>query len=71
MNKIYSLRESETVYQRGINFMFLLENILAFDHATTAKFRTLHFASCAKKTMAEVSNHFYKLGKISGATDFI
>lgn len=51
--------------------MFLLENILAFDHATTAKFRTLHFALCAKKTMEEVGNHFYKLGKISGAADFI
>lgn len=71
MNKIYSSRDIETACHRDINFMFLLENSPAPDHATIARFRTLHFAPNSKKIMSEVSNYLYELGEVSGETIFI
>lgn len=71
MNKCYSSRDIETACHRDINFMYLLEDSPAPDHATIARFRTLHFAPNAKRIMAEVSNFLYELGEISGETVFI
>lgn len=47
MNHRYSSRDIETSCKRDINFMFLLEDSPAPDHATIARFRTLHFAQCS------------------------
>lgn len=51
--------------------MYLLEGHKVPDHATLARFRSLHFAPCSKRILAEVSNMLYDLGKISGETIFI
>lgn len=71
MNKLYSSRDIENACHRDINFMYLLEDAPAPDHATIARFRTLHFAPNAKILMAEVSNFLFELGEISGETIFI
>ena len=52
-------------------FMFLLEGHSAPDHATLARFRSIHFAPCSKRILAEVSNILFDLGEISGETIFI
>ena len=54
MNGLYSSRDIETACRRNINFMFLLEGASPPDHSTFARFRSLHFAPCAKKLLAEV-----------------
>ena len=51
MNRIYSSRDIETACKRDINFMYLLEGMPAPDHATIARFISLHFAECSKKTL--------------------
>lgn len=51
--------------------MFLLEGIPAPDHATFARFRSIHFAPCSKRILAEMSNTLYDLGEISGEIIFI
>lgn len=71
MNHIYSSREIERACRRDINFMWLLEGADVPDHATIARFRTLHFAPCADRIMAEFSEFLYGLGEISGETVFI
>jgi transposase len=71
MNKIYSSRDIEKACHRDVNFMYLLEDSKAPDHATIARFRTLHFASISKKLLAEVSNFLYEIGEVSGETIFI
>lgn len=71
MNRIYSNRDIETACRRDINFMYLLEGKPAPDHATFARFISLHFAQCSKKTLAEVSKLLYSLGEISGKSIFI
>ena len=38
---------------------------------TIARFRSIHFAPCAQRVMAEVSTFLYKLGEISGEAVFI
>jgi len=45
--------------------MFLLEGHSAPDHATLARFRSIHFAPCSKRILAEVSNILFDLGEIS------
>ena len=57
--------------KRDINFMFLLEGSPASDHATFARFRSIHFAPCAKRILAEMSNALFDLEEISGETIFI
>ena len=69
MNGDYSSRSMELNCKRDINFMFLLEGIP--DHATFARFRSIHFAPCSKRILAEMSNTLYDLGEISGETIFI
>ena len=53
MNGDYSSRSMELNCKRDINFMFLLEDALAPDHATFARFRSIHFAPCSKRILAE------------------
>ena len=71
MNGDYSSRSMEQNCKRDINFMFLLEGKPAPDHATFARFRSIHFAHCAKRILAEMSNALFDMGEISGETIFI
>ena len=71
MNGDYSSRSMEINCKRDINFMFLLEGAPAPDHATFARFRSIHFAPCAKRILSEMSNALFDLGEISGETIFI
>ena len=71
MNGDYSSRSMELNCRRDINFMFLLEGAPAPDHATFARFRSIHFAPCSKRILAEMSNALFELGEVSGETIFI
>ncbi len=71
MNHNYSSRLMETSCKRDINFMYLLEDAPAPDHSTFARFRSLHFAPCAERILAEMANFLHELGEISGETIFI
>lgn len=71
MNRIYSSRDIETACRRDVNFMYLLEGKPAPDHATIARFISLHFSKCSKKTLAEITAKLYELGEISGECIFI
>ena len=71
MNGLYSSRDIETACRRDINFMFLLEGASPPDHSTFARFRSLHFAPCAKRLLSEVTKFLYKIGEISGKSIFI
>ena len=71
MNGDYSSRSMELNCKRDINFMFLLEDQPAPDHATFARFRSIHFALCSKRILAEMSNTLFELGEVSGETVFI
>lgn len=71
MNGDYSSRSMEQNCKRDINFMYLLEGAKAPDHATFARFRSIHFAPCSKRILAEMTNKLYDLGEISGETIFI
>lgn len=71
MNRVYSSRDIKIACRRDINFMFLLEGASAPDHSTFARFRTLHFAPCAEKILAQVTNFLYDIGEISGSAIFI
>lgn len=71
MNRIYSSRDIETACHRDINFLYLLEGKPAPDHATIARFVSLHFSRCSKKTLAEVTKLLFSLGEISGRSIFI
>ena len=51
--------------------MFLLEGASVPDHATFARFRSIHFAPCSRRILAEMSNALFDLGEISGETVFI
>lgn len=57
--------------KRDINFMYLLEGMPAPDHSTFARFRSIHFAPCSKRILAEMSNMLYQAGEISGHDIFI
>ena len=71
MNGDFSSRSMETRCRRDINFMYLLEGATVPDHATFARFRSLHFAVCSKRIFAESANFLYQLGEISGDAIFI
>ena len=71
MNRIYSSRAIRKACKRDINFMYLLEGMPAPDHATIARFISLHFSVCAKTLLAQMSDLLYLLGEISGKTIFI
>jgi len=67
----YSSREMEKACRRDINYMYLLEGMPVPDHATFARFRSLHFATCAKELLAQTSELLYQLGELSGHDIFI
>jgi len=46
--------------------MYLLEGSPIPDHATFARFESLHFASCAQRLMVEASGFLYDIKEISG-----
>ena len=71
MNRIYSSRDIRKACKRDINFMYLLEGMPTPDHATIARFISLHFSACAKVLLAQMSDLLYLLGEISGKTIFI
>ena len=71
MNRLYSSRDIETACRRDINFMFLLEGMPAPDHATIARFISLHLSSCSQELLSAASSILYELGEISGKTVFI
>lgn len=71
MNNDYSSRSMELNCKRDINFMYLLEGVPAPDHATFARFRSIHFAPCSERILAEVTNYLYQIGEISGTNIFI
>lgn len=71
MNRIYSSRDIQTACKRDINFMYLLEGKPAPDHATIARFISLHFSQCSKKILAEVTEMLLGIGEISGIHTFI
>ncbi len=71
MNRLYSSRDIETACRRDINFMFLLEGMPAPDHATIARFISLHLSACSKDLLSEVTSQLFDLGEISGKTVFI
>ena len=54
MNGDYSSRSMELNCKRDINFMFILEGQKAPSYATFARFRSIHFAPCSKRILAEV-----------------
>jgi len=71
MNRLFSSREIETACKRDINFMYLLESMPAPDHATIARFISLHLSACSKTLLSNVTSLLYELGEISGKTVFI
>ena len=71
MNRIYSSRDIESACRRDVNFMYLLEGKPAPDHATMARFISLHLSQCSKKTLAEVTEILKDLGEISGLHIFV
>ena len=71
MNRLYSSRDIETACRRDINFMFLLEGMPAPDHATIARFKSLHCSSCSMELLGQMSGWLYMNGEISGHDIFI
>lgn len=71
MNRQYSARDIEKSCKRDINFMYLLEGFPAPDHATLARFQSLHLAECSESILAQMSEILYELGEISGEELFI
>ena len=67
----YSSRGIEKACRRDINYMYLLEGRSVPDHATIARFRSLHFAQVADKYLAMAVNYLMDLGEISGKEIFI
>lgn len=71
MNRIYSSRGMQTSCKRDVNFMYLLEGAPAPDHATIARFRSLHFAPVSKIIMARLTMFLKDCGELSFENIFI
>lgn len=67
----YSSRGIEKACKRDINYMYLLEGRSAPDHATIARFRSIHFSQVAEKYLSMTVNCLMELGEISGREIFI
>lgn len=67
----YSSREIEKACHRDVNYMYLLEGKHVPDHATIARFRSLHFSPCAKHLLTQCTELLFELGEISGKNIFI
>lgn len=61
----YSSREIEKACHRDVNYMYLLEGKHVPDHATIARFRSLHFSPCAKHLLTQCTELLFELGEIS------
>ncbi len=71
MNRIYSSRDIEKSCRRDINFMYLLEGLPTPDHATIARFISIHLSACAKELMSKTDGILLGIGEISGENIFI
>ena len=69
--KNYSSRGIEKACNRDINYMYLLEGRSAPDHATIARFRSIHFSQVAEKYLSLTVNYLMELGEIGGNEIFI
>lgn len=67
----YTSRAIELACNRDINYMYLPEGKASPDHATIARFRSLHFAPCAKQLLANCTEMLLELGELSGQNIFI
>ena len=67
----YSSRGIEKACNRDINYMYLLEGRSAPDHATIARFRSIHFSPVAEKHLSLTVNYLMELGEIGGNEIFI
>ena len=67
----FSSRGIEKACKRDINYMYLLEGRSAPDHATIARFRSIHFAEVAEKYLAMSVSYLMEIGEISGKEIFI
>ena len=67
----FSSRGIEKACRRDINYMYLLEGRSAPDHATIARFRSIHFAEVAEKYLAMSVSYLMNLGEISSKEIFI
>ena len=61
----FSSRGIEKACRRDINYMYLLEGRSAPDHATIARFRSIHFAEVAEKYPTSVGCFFMKMAVLS------
>lgn len=71
LDRKYTSRAIEFAYNRDINYMYLLEEKTSPDHASIARFRSLHFAPCTKQLLANCTEMLLELGEISGENIFI
>ena len=67
----FSSRGIEKACKRDINYMYLLEGRSSPDHATIARFRSIHFTEVAEKYLSMSVNYLMELGEISGKEIFI
>lgn len=65
MNQIYTSRRIEESCRRDLNFMYLLEGKPAPDHATIARFRSLHLATCMPEIFVQLDAALQHLGVLS------
>ena len=66
-----SLRIIEKNCKRDINYMYLLEGKAAPDHAAIARFRSKHFAPCARQFLAQMSELLHELKQITDTEIFV
>ena len=71
MNHIYSSRQIESSCRRDINFHFLLEGRPAPDHATIARFISMHFSSVSESILSKMTHLLKDCGEISCDAIFI
>ncbi len=71
MNQLSSSRRIEAACRRDLNFQYLLEGKPAPDHATIARFKSLHLSACCKALLADMDGLLACNGAISLDTLFI
>lgn len=69
--KDVSSRIIEKNCKRDINYMYLLEGKAAPDHAAIARFRSKHFAPCARQFLAQMSELLHELKQITDTEIFV
>jgi transposase len=62
MNRLYSSRDIESACRRDINFMYLLEGMPAPDHATIARFISLHWPVRFRTDQGQRTFLYFALG---------